>query len=207
MISNALILLVLAATIHSVSAWIRGRGDPPRPTFPAATGFMALLVATGFAVQVFLPASLPLFERQGNAFARGDMWRILTPLFFQDGGWIGGAFNLLLLVLVGSAAERVWSRTRWLCIYLGCGIATQILGYRWQPVGAGNSVACLALSGSCFALGLYMSHSKILRASSLAGLLAGCTLLLMRDIHGIAVLLGVIAGATLIVVDRRRAAR
>jgi membrane associated rhomboid family serine protease len=99
------------------------------------------------AVQFAVPGTLQKLERT-PAGLHGDGWRTFTSLFVQDGGVFGTASNLVFLVLVGTIAEQVVSRPRWLVQYFGVGLAIELLAYSWQPTGGGNSIAVCGLTGA-----------------------------------------------------------
>jgi membrane associated rhomboid family serine protease len=108
----------------------------------------ALTVLTG-AVSVWglvSPAVLDALERTPVA-GHGEVWRWLTSLVVQDGGVLGTASNLIFLGLLGAAAEQVVGRVAMTVCYLVAGLAGQVAGVLWQPVGAGNSVAVCGLAG------------------------------------------------------------
>ncbi|MBN9305905.1 MAG: hypothetical protein BGO82_01265 [Devosia sp. 67-54] len=73
---------------------------------------------------------------------------------------------------------------------------TQLLAAWWQPIGAGNSVACFALAGSIFARAL-LHDRRAVQLLGLAGIAAALLLLALRDIHGIATVLGATLGLLL----------
>lgn len=60
--------------------------------------------------------------RDYSRFLAGEWWRLITPLFVQDGGVTGSLFNLVSLFLVGCVAERHWGSQRWLIIFFVGGI-------------------------------------------------------------------------------------
>lgn len=105
------------------------------------------ITATTSLLQVFVPGLLAVLERT-PAIRDGEVWRIITSLLVQDGGWFGTVSNLLFLLAVGIAAELVLPRWLWLLCYLGGGVLGQLAGLLWQPVGAGNSVAVCGLAGA-----------------------------------------------------------
>jgi hypothetical protein len=84
----------------------------------------------------------------------------VTSLFVQDSGIAGTVSNLLFLVLIGTIAEQVVSRPRWLLHYFGVGLASEFVGYLWQPVGGGNSIAICGLSGAV-AVALWQRDSRL----------------------------------------------
>lgn len=161
---------------------------------PVVTLCVFVAVAAGLVVQLSWPPALELFRRDSAAIAAGQLWRLGTALFFQDGGFAGGVFNLVALLLLGALAEQLWSRPRWLMLYFGAGLVTQLLAAWWQPIGAGNSVACFGLAGGLFARALLRRDRCGLHLLGLAGLAAAIALLTLSDIHGIALALGVAIG-------------
>ncbi len=74
------------------------------------------------------------------------------------------------------------------------GVITEFLAYFWQPVGGGNSIANFALSAATAVLGLMTVKNSVVRAIAVAILAAGVILLIRKDIHGIAVVVGAILG-------------
>ncbi len=155
------------------------------------------MLALAFAAQIAAPALVPQFERDAAAIARGEYYRLFTALWFQDGGLVGAAFNLTILLIVGSLAEMLWTRRGWLVLYFGPGLAIETLALRWQPVGAGNSIACFGLAGGLLVKSGVPERPLLLRAAQAIGLCAGIVLAWNRDIHGAALLLGAVLGLLL----------
>jgi hypothetical protein len=108
------------------------------------------------------------------------------------------------LVLVGSVTERLWGSQRWLIIFFAGGILSEIIGFAWQPIGAGNSVANFSLAASIAVLCLAFHGSRGIRVMAILALGAGMILLLIKDIHGAAMLLGVLIALILIWLDGHR---
>jgi membrane associated rhomboid family serine protease len=112
-----------------------------------------LLTASVFAVTAAVSAAqfadhaiLTGLERTPAGLS-GEWWRSFTALFVQDGGLPGTLSNLAFLLVIGTIAEQVLSRPRWLLLYFIPGLAAELAGYAWQPVGAGNSGAVCGLAG------------------------------------------------------------
>ncbi len=126
--------------------------QPPtrKSNFPATTLFLLVAIGIPSILQFFFPALLTTLQRDYERFLNGDWWRLISPLFVQDGGIIGTIFNLISLALVGSVAERIWSGRWMLLVFLVGGIFGEIVGFAWQPIGAGNSVATLVCSEYAF---------------------------------------------------------
>jgi rhomboid protease GluP len=162
----------------------------PRWRMPWITLAVAALTAAAFAAQLAVPHLLPLLARDPALLTDGQLWRALTPLFFQDGGVGGAVFNLTVLLLLGAIAEMQLRPGRWLAVYLGGGVLTEFLALAWQPHGAGNSIACFALAGALALPGASRPGSWWRLAPRLVALAGGLTLLLLRDIHGIGFFIG-----------------
>jgi Rhomboid family len=166
---------------------------------------LLLIVAIGIptTLQFFFPSILVLFRRDASAFLADDWWRILTPLFVQDGGVIGSIFNLLSLLVVGSVAERLWGRVRWFIIFFIGAILSEIISLAWQPVGAGNSLANFSLAASVAAICFTSDPLPLERIAACLVLGAGVCLLALHDNHGVAVALGTVIALILIRFDNR----
>ena len=167
-----------------------GRQTPPR--FPVATLVVAILTIAGFAVQSTVPGALDAFQRNGTAIAGGEGTRLFTALFFQDGGMAGFVSNLAGLLIIGALAEQVVSRRAWVGFYFVPALACEAIALAWQPIGAGNSVAWLGLASALFFLAIRQRSDRRLLAVGLVGLAIGMGLSIMENIHGPAILLGVV---------------
>ena len=162
---------------------------------PFLTLVIAAIVALALAAQEVWPGLLPLVQRDAAAIGHGQVYRLFTALWFQDGWLAGGLFNLAILVLIGGLAEQVWPRWIWLALYFGIGLAIECLGLVWQSIGAGNSIAVFGLAGSLLATVWDKGRAGIVLMS--IGQLAIWWLCFRDDIHGAAALLGLVAGMVL----------
>lgn len=198
MAPSLLLLLTAAVTAAVVGRLDRPPGPARRPVPTLAT--MAVLVAA-LAAQMRWPGLLPLLRRDAGAVAAGEWYRLFTALWFQDGGVPGGAFNIALLFYLGTAAEARWSRSAWLCLYLGTGVVTELTALWWQPIGAGNSIATRGLAGGILAGRPMACHARLGRGLRVVAVAAGVALVAGRDIHGVALLIG--AGIGLLLRLRR----
>jgi rhomboid protease GluP len=92
--------------------------------------------------------------------ARGELWRLVTPIFLHL-GLLHIIFNCLWLMQLGPLVERAYGRSRFLLIYLAGGVGgfAVSIAYRWQahgPVpamGAGASGTVFALIGVALVAG------------------------------------------------------
>jgi membrane associated rhomboid family serine protease len=142
-----------------------------------------------------------LFERNYARFLSGDWWRLITSLFVQDGGSSGSIFNLVSLLLIGTIAEKLWRSPRWLLIFFTGGILSQLVGFAWQPTGAGNSVANFSLAASIAVWCLTHSAPRAAKIAAILALGAGVILLFLKDIHGAAVIFGAVIALILIRIE------
>ncbi|HWD06675.1 MAG TPA: rhomboid family intramembrane serine protease [Amycolatopsis sp.] len=178
---------------------------------PVLTGAVFLLTAGALVAQLVVPGLLAHVERDGAAIGDGQWWRLVTGMFFQDGGILGGLFNLVVLAAIGALAERYFGRTRWLVLYFGCGLFGQYLSAIWlQPVGAGNSMCVAGLLGA-LAVALLRAPARhgvelprqVLLVPVLVAPLAVLDTVL-HDNHGLPALLGMALGFLLLPKARRQ---
>lgn len=188
----AMLVALLAGALAEI--W----NPPPYRRWPLVTLAVAALVLATFALQSAWPEALALLARDPKMLFAGEVWRAVTALFAQDGGTTGLLFNLFWLLVLGTAAERRFSRAGWVTAYFAGGIVTEILALGWQPYGAGNSIACLALAGALCS-DWRTGRWRWWRAGvGLTGVAAAALLLLESDIHGIGFFTGLLIGFGLV---------
>lgn len=176
---------------------IRSAAQPRAFRLPWTTLFLLVLVAVPTTLQFFFPALLTLFQRDAIHFKEGEWWRLITPLFFQDGGVSGAIFNLVSLLLIGFVAEQYWdSRDMFILFFMG-GIVGNLIGLAWQPIGAGNSVGNFSLAASMALICLLRRPPRPVQVAALLALGADLLLLLLQDIHGAAALTGAVLALAL----------
>lgn len=139
-------IALLAALIAGAVAEIWS--PPPYRRWPLLTLAVALLTVAGFALQSAWPDLTPMLTRDPGRLASGEVWRAFTALFLPEGGVRELLVNLFWLLVLGTAAERRFSRPVWLAIYFGGGVAAEGLALVWGPGSAGNLIACLVLAGA-----------------------------------------------------------
>jgi membrane associated rhomboid family serine protease len=79
-----------------------------------------------------------------------DSERLWQPLFaslFLHGDWLHLAFNMLFLAVFGAGVEDKLGKTRFACLYFGCGIAASLAHIATHPfspvpvIGASGAIA------------------------------------------------------------------
>jgi rhomboid protease GluP len=182
------------------SAWVAEticQKDKKRKT-PTLTLTVCGLLTICLVAQLRFPHLLILLQRNtAKIVVEGEWWRILTALFLQDGWVIGGLTNIVALFFIGSLVEQVRSRRDWLLISIVGALVTECVALRWQPIGAGNSIATCSLAGSLIALrplSQTPARSKILRIVAITSCLV---LVATGDVHGIAGMVGIFLGLLL----------
>lgn len=149
-------------------------------------------------------------HRDPALLAEGQWWRVASWMFVQDGWLTGTVFNLIALVIVGVAFERVFGPRRWLFAYFVLGMVAQVPGFFWYPYGAGNSVPVVVLFGGLVSLlvvarrwfGVRLPVALRIWAVLVPTLAVIDTILL--DNHGIAALVGMFAGLLMLRPRRQR---
>jgi membrane associated rhomboid family serine protease len=165
-----------AATVSVSSPAERVTHSVGLQRFPWLTAVVFAVTAVTGLTQFLVPELLSVLERT-PAGLHGEWWRSATSLFVQDGGLLGGASNLIVLALIGTLAEQVLSRPRWLAHYFGVGLITELLAYAWQPVGGGNSIAVCGLTGAV-AVASWRADSRLPTRVAQISLLVWCGALL-----------------------------
>ncbi|MEW2499277.1 MULTISPECIES: rhomboid family intramembrane serine protease [unclassified Amycolatopsis] len=172
---------------------------------PVLTGAVFLVTAAALVAQLAAAGLLEHVRRDGAAIDAGQWWRLLTGMFFQDGGLVGGVFNLVVLAIFGTLAESYFGRVRTFVLYFGCGLFGQFMSYVWlQPVGAGNSMCVAGLIGAlAVALlraparhGVHLPTQVLVVPILVAPLAIVDTL--VHDNHGLPALLGMVLGFALL---------
>lgn len=148
----------------------------------AVTGAMAFWPEVGEALQ------------RSPEMAAGQYWRVVTAWLVQVDGPAQILFNGIGLLVFGSICEWRAGRLWWLAAYGVAGIAGEVAGIFWQPVGGGNSVAVLGLF-ALFAVSQLDRRDVPAPARALPLAVAGAGavwLLTQRDIHGVALAAGLV---------------
>ncbi len=191
---------------------------------PPGTAAIITICVFIAAVQELHPEWVGLAERDPMGIAAGEWWRVVTALFAFDDGPVQKLGTVFAVLALGIIAERKIGTVEWLVIAFVSGLAGEIVGLWWQPVGASSSVAVAGLLGATAVWlawpnkrpdGAQVAHvpgplarfgvsGKMLLWLARIGWLAVAALaiylLVMRDIHGLAI----VAGAALAFLFLRR---
>ncbi|WP_274651124.1 rhomboid family intramembrane serine protease [Paenibacillus humicola] len=116
--------------------------------YPIVLITVFLLTTVFTLLQFVYPEVLEQLRRNPAALERGEWWRVVTSLLVHADGWTQYALNMVCLLLIGYAAERLFGHGRFLLLYLAGGLIGQLAGYAgWDPFGAGASVGFCGVSG------------------------------------------------------------
>jgi rhomboid protease GluP len=173
------------------------RWRTPKLTLAACGLLLGCLIA-----QLSFPGLLAFFQRDTTRILAGEWWRIVSALFFQDGWLIGGLINIVTLFWIGNVVEQVRSRGYWLLVSIVGTLVAECFALRWQPIGAGNSVATCSLAGSLVMdrpFSRVPTVSKVLRAGAIV---IAFFLVAAHDVHGVAGMAGILLNV--LIPDRRR---
>jgi len=172
-----------------------GRRGVPRPHLARSSVALWLLVAIPSVLQFLFPALLSALRRDPELIRDGQAWRLLTSAVVQDGGAIGTVFNLVALALVVLVAGEVWGgRRMWILFLASQLVSNSLVVITFAPAGAGNSIATFGLGMSM--VSVVVAHDR--RPADVGRLVLSMglaiALLADRDIHGIAVCVGLVLG-------------
>jgi membrane associated rhomboid family serine protease len=186
------ILYVIGLYGAYMAGFLYLRNKPAPFRFPRLTILLLLIIGLPSTLQFFFPALLTAFQRDPVRFFDGEWWRLVTPLFVQDGGIAGTIFNLISLLFVGIIAEQLWRNWEMLLLFFIGGIVGEIIAFAWQPIGAGNSVGNFSLAASIVVMVLMKSSQRPIKVMSLLAISAYIVLLVVQDIHGAASITGML---------------
>jgi membrane associated rhomboid family serine protease len=153
-----------------------------------ATIIVTIAVTIGFALQWFLPLE-EVLERNGQAIAEGQWWRLFTSVFVQGSGWGQYIFNTLGMVVVGAAVERTRGTVRWIVVALVAQLGASLAALAWAPSvhDSGSSLVVGGLVGM-------LTVTRFVQPVGWAATAAGYRVFFLCYLAGLA-LAGPVAGA------------
>jgi membrane associated rhomboid family serine protease len=163
--------------------------------FPVVTATVVALTAFGTMAGLGWPPVLEALARRPGAFQRGQVWRIVTPMFVHAPRPMEIAVNLLVLAGLGAVAERRLGPRLWLLVYFASGMVGELAGNAWKPTGAGCSVGFAGLLGAIVVALLVSRISMGARVALVGCLLGAVALSVAHDLHGPPVLAGALLTA------------
>jgi membrane associated rhomboid family serine protease len=194
-----------------------GGGIPSR--IPPGTAVLIAIAVFAAAVQEVRPDWLLLAARNSEGLADAQWWRVITALFAYDDGPVQKLGTVFGALALGLLAERRFGMVDWLIIAFLSGLAGSAIGVWWQPGGASPSPAIAGLLGATAAwlagpaarredaqsaaLAIALTRigvgdrafTVLVRlAAALVAVLA-VALLVIRDPHGPAIIVGAGLGA------------
>ncbi len=183
-------LMIVSATTGVLVMRARGKGF----RIPWVTLGIALVTMVVGVLALFDPVLLAAIARDRDALLAGEWWRIVTPLFGQDGGGFGLIFNLAALLAFGTFVEVIFGWRMLLVTYYAAGLVSEVAAYTLVPGQgfAGNSVATVGLVGLLAVVAAWEPFP--LRIFGGFVLLGGLVLLILRDLHGVGFAVGALVG-------------
>ncbi len=161
---------------------------------PLATTVILALTLVVFGLQTVFPIVLRTMRLDPVSLQAGEWWRLITPLFVQPYGWFQLLPNVLFLAIFLPMTERLYGAKAWL-LFLGSGLAGQVVNLEWRPGGGGSSTAAFGLMGAVLAYVLWhwTSAPRQYGVFAILGILGAVLMCFNRDGHGA----GLLAGAAL----------
>lgn len=170
---------------------------------PAGAVALLALVSVPSIAQLIWPSILHALDRQPAAIVHhGQLWRVVTAAFVQDGAISGIVFNLVSLGVIAALAEWHWGARRMGAIFVVAAVLLNVQAVAFGLGGAGSSGATYAL-GASLAGALILTGTSPQRLRAIACPLLGAAMLVLGDAHGLAILYGTLAGLALQVAARR----
>jgi rhomboid protease GluP len=162
------------------------------------TPLVFLLAAAATALQYVVPGWTEALARRPDELLTAP-WRLLTALFVHVDGTVQIVVDFAAIAIVGTLAEWIFGRWRWLVLYFGCGILAGLIALAWEPSGGGSSIASAGLLGGL--AGFAVLHRPPWpfqpRLGGAVILALGFGLAVTADIHGPPILAGALLGLIL----------
>jgi rhomboid protease GluP len=162
-------------------------------------------LTAAFTVATWIWPELGTALQRDPAMLHGEWWRFATTWLVLTDGWLQVVVNSVGLLVFGCIVEWRIGRLWWVAAYVVAGLAGEVAGIFWQPVGGGNSVAICGLIG-LFAISQLDRTALPLPArfgTATVCALAAVWLAFRNDIHGIALATGLLVAAGYFAASRR----
>jgi rhomboid protease GluP len=170
-----------------------------------------LLLTIGFtASRLAGTGAVDALRRDPTALAHGQLWRLLSPVLVQtDRSAAVVAATFVACAVVGALGEQVFSRRRWLSLYLLGALTGHGLGELLQPLHGGTSVAFAGVLGGLAAWALSRGKAVPLpvRVEAALAIPAAIVDTALGDIHGLPFLAGLLVAAVWLHRDARQPRR
>jgi rhomboid protease GluP len=191
-VDSAVFIFILITSATVGFRLMQQKGE--RFRWPFATLGIAAVTLVVSVLAEFDPVLLAGLGRDRDALLAGEWWRMVTPLFAQDGGWPGLIFNLVSLLVLGTAVELTFGRGMLLAVYFAAGLVSEVAAYTvLQGQGfAGNSVANFGLAGFVAVIGVFTGSMP--RLFGVLSLIGGMVLVVTANLHGVGYLVGALIG-------------
>ncbi|WP_157002080.1 rhomboid family intramembrane serine protease [Agromyces laixinhei] len=195
--------VITATTVVGTMLHLRRTGG--RFRFPKVTLVVAAVTLVISVLGDLDQHVLDLLGRDRSQLLDGEWWRMITPLFVQDGAWLGTIFNISSLIVIGLCAETLYNGLTFVCVYFAAGIVSEAFAYTLMPHQgfAGNSVANMGAAGLCLVT-LCAAGAVSVRIVGITGVLGGIVLIATGDLHGVGFAVGAVAALIAIFRSRRR---
>jgi rhomboid protease GluP len=167
-----------------------------RRALPVLTATTLALTGAFTATRLFGTGVMHALWRDPSVLASGQLWRLFTPVLVQSDPSAHTVIQVFALcAVVGIIGERVFSRPRWLALYVTGALVGQGIGEVFQPHQGGTSVAFVGVLGGLAAYAVLGPDARLrplpLRVMAVAAVPAAIADTLVGDIHGLPFLAGV----------------
>lgn len=146
-------------------------------------------------------------RRDPRALANGEWWRVISPVLVQPDS-VPTVIGLgVIVVVVGVIGERILGHARWCVLFVAGALAGHVVGEVWQPYSSGVSVGFCGVLGGLVAYALLARQVVVpvrFRIGAAVVAVGAAVLCVITDIHGPAILAGVLVGGVLVLVSRSR---
>jgi membrane associated rhomboid family serine protease len=174
---------------------------------PLLTAATLALTAGVTASRLAGPSAIQALQRDPTALAHGQLWRLLSPVLVQTDRSVAVVVaTLVACAVVGTLGEQVFSRRRWLALYLVGALTGHGLGEWLQPHQGGTSVAFAGVLGglAAYALAGRGALPRPVRIEAALLIPAAVVDTALGDIHGLPFLAGLAVTAVWFRRDARR---